>query len=189
MTNVDLSIGYDGEVDVIRKLAAAGVVLLTFATFASAQVVEKVMSGDTVVIEGIGKVRLLGVRSTDESAFGFGRKTVPPQPPARSGPETPPPQAASAAVKFKPNRPGRTYLQQLVLGKNVRVQYDPYGDDKDKSRAYVFLPDGTLVNAEMLRKGLARVDASRPFAHQEEFEHLEKEAQASGLGIWTTSPK
>jgi len=127
-------------------------------------------------------VRLLGVRSTDESAFGFGRKTVPPQPPARSGPETPPPQAASAAIKFKPNKPGRTYLQQLVLGKNVRVQYDPYGDDKDKSRAYVFLPDGTLVNAEMLRKGLARVDASRPFAHQEEFEHLEKEAQASASG-------
>ena len=62
MTNVYLSIGYDGEVDVIRKLAAAGVVLLTFATFASAQVVEKVTSGDTVVIEGIGKVRLLGIR-------------------------------------------------------------------------------------------------------------------------------
>ena len=99
------------------------------------------------------------------------------------------PQAASAAIKFKPNKPGRTYLQQLVLGKNVRVQYDPYGDEKDTSRAYVFLPDGTLVNAEMLRKGLARVDATRPFAHQEEFEHLEKEAQASGLGIWTTSPK
>ena len=135
MTNVDLSIGYDGEVDVIRKLAAAGVVLLTFATFASAQVVEKVMSGDTVVIEGIGKVRLLGVRSTDESAFGFGRKTVPPQPPARSGPETPPPQAARAAIKFKPNKPGRTYLQQLVLGKNVRVQIYPYGDEKDTLRA------------------------------------------------------
>ena len=69
------------------------------------------------------------------------------------------------------------------------LQYDPHGDEKDTSRAYVFLPDGTLVNAEMLRKGLARVDASRPFAHQEEFERLEKEAQASGLGIWTTSPK
>jgi endonuclease YncB( thermonuclease family) len=41
----------------------------------------------------------------------------------------------------------------------------------------------------MLRKGLARVDSSRPFAHQQEFERLEKEAQASGLGIWTTPPK
>ena len=45
MTNVDLSIGYDGEVDVIRKLVAAGVVLLTFATFASALTATEKSSG------------------------------------------------------------------------------------------------------------------------------------------------
>jgi endonuclease YncB( thermonuclease family) len=176
-------------VRVIHKLPTTTILLLTFATVASAQVVTKVASGDTVIIEGIGKVRLLGIRSTDESAFRFGPKTVPPQPPARSGPETPPPQAASAGINFKPRKPGRTYLQQLVLGKTVRVQYDSYGDENDRSRAYVFLPDGTMVNAEMVRKGFARVDSSRPFAHLEEFERLEKEAQASGLGIWTAPPK
>jgi endonuclease YncB( thermonuclease family) len=69
------------------------------------------------------------------------------------------------------------------------VQYDPYGDENDRARAYVFLADGTLVNAEMLKKGLARVDASRPFSHQEEFERLEQDAKASGLGIWTAPPK
>lgn len=173
----------------MRVLATTTVLLLTFATASYAQVVTKVTSGDTVIVEGVGKVRLLGIRSTDESAFGFGRNTVPPQPPARSGPETPPPQAASAAIKFKPRKPGRTFLQQLVLGKTVKVQYDTYGDQKDRERAYVFLQDGTLVNAEMLRKGMARVDASRPFAHQAEFERLQKEAQASGLGIWTTTTK
>jgi endonuclease YncB( thermonuclease family) len=173
----------------IHTLATAGILLLTFGTVSSAQVVTKVASGDTVIVEGIGKVRLLGIRSVDESAFRVGRGTVPPQPPARSGPETPPPQVASAGINFKPRKPGRTFLQQLVLGKTVRVQYDPYGDQNDRERAYVFLADGTLVNAEMLRKGLARLDASRPFAHQEEFERLEKEAQASGLGVWTATPK
>jgi endonuclease YncB( thermonuclease family) len=181
-----------GCVRVINKLAIAVILLLTFATLASAQVVTKVSSGDVVVIQGIGKVRLLGIRSLDESAFKVGRKSVPPQPPARSGPdpaEQSPPQAASAGINFKPSKPGRTYLQQLVLGKTVRLQYDPYGDENDRSRAYVFLADGTLVNAELLRKGLARVDNARPFAHQEEFQRLEKEAQASGVGIWTTAPK
>jgi micrococcal nuclease len=184
--------GYDGAVRAVRRFSIATVLLLTFATFASAQVVTKVTSADTVVIQGIGKVRLLGIRSLDESAFNVGRKSVPPQPPARSGTdpaEQSPPQAASAGINFKPRKPGRTYLQQLVLGKNVRVQYDSYGDENDRARAYVFLADGTLVNAEMLRKGFARVDASRPFAHQEEFERLEQEAKASGLGIWTSPPK
>jgi endonuclease YncB( thermonuclease family) len=178
--------GYD---ETVRVFATTGALLLTLVTASYAQVVTKVTSGDTVIVEGVGKVRLLGIRTTDESAFGFGRNTVPPQQPARSGPETPPPQAASAAIKLKPQKPGRTFLQQLVLGKTVRVQYDSYGDQTDRERAYLFLQDGTLVNAEMLRKGMARLDASRPFAHQTEFERLQKEAQASGLGIWTTSPK
>jgi endonuclease YncB( thermonuclease family) len=176
-------------VSLVTRLATAAVLLLTFAAVSDAQVVTKVPSGDTVIIEGIGKVRLLGIRSIDESAFRVGRSTVPPQPPARSGPETPPPQAASAGITFKPRKPGRTFLQQLVLGKTVRLQYDSYGDENDHARAYVFLADGTLVNAEMLKKGMARVDPSRPFAHQTEFERLEKEAQASGLGIWTASSK
>jgi endonuclease YncB( thermonuclease family) len=184
--------GYDGRVRVINRLAAASILLLTFATISSAQVVTKVASGDTVIIEGIGKVRLLGIRSTDESAFNVGRGTVPPQPPARSGPdpaEKPPPQATSAGINFRPRKPGKTFLQQLVLGKTVRLQYDTYGDEDDRAHAYVFLADGTMVNAELLRKGLARLDSSRPFAHQEEFARLEKEAQASGLGIWATAPK
>jgi micrococcal nuclease len=179
-------------VRLVTRLATATILLLTFAAVSDAQVVTKVASGDTVTIEGIGKVRLLGIRSIDESAFKVGPGTVPPQPPARSGPDPtgqPPPQAASAGIKFKPGKPGRTFLQQLVLGKNVRLQYDPLGDDKDRSRAYVFLPDGTLVNAEILKNGMARVDSSRPFAHQAEFERLEKEAQASGLGVWTVPPK
>jgi micrococcal nuclease len=183
--------GYDGGVRT-RAVVAVAAALLTIATASYAQVVTKVTSGDTVIVEGVGKVRLLGIRTTDESAFGFGHNTVPPQPPARSGTDPtaqPPPQAASAGIKFKPRKPGRTFLQQLVLGKTVRVQYDSYGDRTDRERAYVFLQDGTLVNAEMLRQGMARIDASRPFAHQAEFERLQKEAQASGLGIWTTTPK
>ena len=114
--------------------------------------------------------------------------TPPPQP--RTGPETPPPPVVSGGLDLKSDRPARALLQQLVLGKTVRLQYDTIAGEKNASRAYVFLPDGTLVNAEMLRRGRARVDSSGPFAHEHEFKRLEQEAQASGLGIWTdVSPK
>ena len=164
-------------------LTGAAALWLTFVTAAHAQVVTKVPSGDTVVIEGVGKVRLLGIRSTDESAFRVGRGTTPPPQP-RTGPETPPPPVISGGLDLKPDRPARALLQQLVLGKTVRLQ-DEHHPAGDASCAYVFLPDDTLVNAEMLRRGRARVDSSGPFAHEQEFKRLEQEAQASGLGIWT----
>ncbi len=170
-------------------LSGAALLWLTFVTTAHAQVVTKVPSGDTVVIEGVGKVRLLGIRSTDESALRVGRGTTPPPQP-RTGPDTPPPPVISGGLDLKPDRPSRTLLQELVLGKTVRLQFDTIAGEKNASGAYVFLPDDTLVNAEMLRRGRARVDTSQPFAHEQEFKRLEQEAQASGLGIWTdVSPK
>jgi endonuclease YncB( thermonuclease family) len=176
-------------VRISAALTGVAVLWLTFVTAAHAQVVTKVPSGDTVVIEGVGKVRLLGIRSTDESALRVGPGTTPPPQP-RTGPETPPPSVISGGVDLKPDRPARALLQQLVLGKTVRLQYDTIAGEKNASRAYVFLPDDTLINAEMLRRGRARVDASGPFAHEQEFKRLEQEAQASGLGIWTNvSPK
>ena len=54
--------------------------------------------------------------------------------------------------------------------------------------AYVFLPDGTMLNAEMLKNGKAKVDRSRTFAHQEEFVRLEEEARDAGLGVWAGVP-
>ena len=148
---------------------------------AQGQTVTKVDSGDTIVVEGLGKVRLLGLRHTDPSAFRLGGNTPPF---ARTGPETRPPNAIGAAIAFKRERPARDLLRQLVLGKTVRVQYDRLVGDKPGARAYVFVGD-TLVNAEIIRQGRARVDDSRAFEHLQEFQRLEHEARASGVGIWT----
>jgi micrococcal nuclease len=89
----------------------------------------------------------------------------------------------SGGINLKPERPSRTFLNELVLGKTVRVEYDALHTAGER-RAYVFLQDGTLVNAEMLRQGQARVDLSRPFAHEQEFKRLEAQARAAGMGIW-----
>jgi micrococcal nuclease len=165
-------------------VALAALIVAALSGTAHAQTVTKVTSGDTVVISGVGKIRLLGVRSGDDPAFTLGKGATASQP--RPGAPVPATPAVSGALSLKRERPSRAFLRELVLGKHVKIQYDRMTGDKSGSYAYVFLEDGTMVNAEMLRAGKARVDLSRAFAHQAEFTRLEQEARGAGLGIWTT---
>src|SRR5262249_47275573 len=168
-------------------MLGAAVLIAILPAGALAQTVTNVPSGDTVGSSGCGTIGLLGISSTDEPATRVGQGTVPPAQP-RTDATTPPTPAVSGAISFKRERPSRQFLRQLVLGRNVRLQYDTLAGDTSVRRAYVFLQDGTLVNAEMLRTGKARVDLSRPFAHQAEFTRLENEARTAGVGIWAQLP-
>ena len=51
-------------------------------------------------------------------------------------------------------------------------------------RVYVFLKDGTFINAEMVRQGRARVDGALPLGRLDELRRVEKEAQEAGRGVW-----
>jgi len=168
-------------------LAAIGLTLM-LAVPAAAQQVTKIDSGDTIVVDGVGKVRLIGIRSVDESPLGVAPNQ---QPSARRDPPGPtslPPTAVGGAVKLKPNRPSKDFLTSLLLGQTVKLQRDPLIGEKGKL-AYVFLENGTLVNAEMLRRGAARGDFSHEFAHELEFKRIEAEAQEAGSGFWAIAPK
>jgi micrococcal nuclease len=165
----------------------AGALLLLPAA-AHAQQVTKVPSGDTIVVEGVGKVRLLGIESMDQSAFGVGEAPVPPPRHDPPEPTSQPPTVFNGGIKLHPDRPSRDFLRTLALGKTIRLQYDTLVEDKATRFAYVFLPDGTMLNAEMLKNGRAKVDHSRTFAHQEEFSRLEEEARGAGVGIWAGKP-
>jgi micrococcal nuclease len=153
--------------------------LALFPTAALAQRVTKVPEGDTVVIEGVGTIRLLGVRSADEPAVRLGNRTTD----ERSGTEAKSsPPMIGGSVALRRERPSRTFLRKLVLGKTVRIEYDSLVTGKE--RAYLFLEDGTSVNAELLRTGHARVDLSHTFSHEAEFKRLEDRARTAELGIW-----
>ena len=154
---------------------------------AEAQEVTKVIDGATLEVEGVGKVRLVGV-AANERDVRFG-PTGPAAPP-RSGPDQPPPSLIGGSIGIKPDSSSRNALSQLVLGKRVRLEYDD-GSKKGHGtpRAYVFLPDDTLVNAEMIRSGVARVDTSRPFASVAEFKKLEEEARQEFRGVWADVSK
>jgi endonuclease YncB( thermonuclease family) len=83
----------------------------------------------------------------------------------------------------------RAHLAALVAGRAISTEPDPahavtgYHDPHGRFLAYVFA-DGTLVNAEMIRAGLASGDERLPFRLREEFLGLSAEARAAGLGMW-----
>lgn len=164
-----------------RILAWAVLLAMMSAVNASAQKVTSVSDADTIVVAGIGKVRLAGIARADQQVRLGPTGPPPTRPP--SNPAMPPP-LISAGVNLSPDRSGQKALRELVLGKDVKLEFDQRSDDKDNRKAYVFLPDGTLVNAEMLRQGRARVDTSSPFARMDEFKEIEAEARGASRGIW-----
>jgi micrococcal nuclease len=70
--------------------------------------------------------------------------------------------------------------QQVILVKDVS-ETDRYG----RLLRYVYLADGTFVNAELVRQGYAVIATFPPdVRHQELFLQLEREAREAGRGLW-----
>lgn len=172
---------YSRYVDFLRT--AIVVFAITSAPGAAwAQRVTKVPDGNTIVVDGVGKVHLLGVKSADEPAVHLGPSDPPPERPR--DPSTPPPTAVGGRIGLSRDRPSRDFLRKLALGRTVRIEYDPLVGSNGDRGAYLFLEDGTLLNAEMLKAGRARLDLTRQFVRETEFKHLQEQAQSSSVGIW-----
>lgn len=80
-------------------------------------------------------------------------------------------------------------LRAMVENQTVILQKDVSDRDKyGRLLRYVYLPDGTFVNAEMVRLGHAKAYHYPPdTSHYEEMVELEKEAKSSHLGLWNES--
>jgi len=75
--------------------------------------------------------------------------------------------------------------RQMVEGKEVRLEKDVSETDKyDRLLRYVYVND-TLVNAELVKLGLAEAKAYPPDTrYQDYLEKLEKQAKSAGKGMW-----
>ncbi len=133
--------------------------------------VKKVVDGDTFWIDdgsqkGV-KIRLIGVdapesRNTATKEIGyFGR------------------QASD-------------YLSKLIAGRKVRLVYDVGHFDKyGRTLAYVYLENGTFVNAKLVKEGYANVMTIPPnVKYADTFLKLERKARNQKRGMWgEPSPK
>ena len=76
--------------------------------------------------------------------------------------------------------------RQMVANQTVYLEKDVSETDRyDRLLRYVYLEDGTMVNAELVRQGFAQVATFPPdVKYQEMFLQLQREARDAGRGLW-----
>ncbi len=136
--------------------APAGAVLRT---------VVRVVDGDTVVLDGNEKVRLIGI-NTPES--------VDPRRPVQW-------YGKEASERSK----------AMLQGKRVRLGFDVERRDRyGRTLGYLWLEDGTFVNLRLVEEGYA---SSYPYppnvAHEAEFRAAERRAREARSGLWSDPEK
>lgn len=78
--------------------------------------------------------------------------------------------------------------KKLLRGRTVYLIPDPLSSNRgryDRLLRYVFLPNGELVNAELVKNGFAFNYIYEPFQFMKQFDYLEKQAKEKRLGLWS----
>ena len=129
--------------------------------------VVRVVDGDTIIVKLSDKrerVRLIGVDT-----------------PETKHPRKPVQYFGEEAYRF---------TKKLCEGKNISLEYDhtneniEHRDRYGRLLAYIFLKDGTFVNAEIVKQGYGHAYIRFPFEYTYEFMGYQREAQEKGLGMW-----
>lgn len=131
-----------------------------------------VYDGDTLKIENIGKVRLLGIDVPETKASSkdrFYRKRF----------NLEPKKLRQIA------RQAKHYNIRQVKNRRVRLTFDKTRKDKyNRLLAYVYLPNGEMLNQLLLENGLATVFRRYNFELKKDFLKTEKNARKKELGLW-----
>ena len=80
------------------------------------------------------------------------------------------------------------YAKQLLENQLVYLIPDPMQSNRDKYDRllrYVFLEDGTLINAKLVAEGYAYNYIYEPFQFMKQFDYLERQAKEKQLGLWS----
>jgi micrococcal nuclease len=80
----------------------------------------------------------------------------------------------------------KEFNRKMVEGKRISLEYDQETKDKYfRILAYVWV-DSLLVNAELIKQGLAWVYSFRPnLRYRDYFVSLQKEAREKKIGVWS----
>lgn len=83
------------------------------------------------------------------------------------------------------------YTKANLAGKNVRLEADRSQDNRDKYGRllrYVFLPDGTNFNLQLVQDGYAyEYTYDVPYQYQSQFKAAQTAAEAQSKGLWAAS--
>ncbi len=149
-----------------KKAINSLIIVLLWILFSSAQAQENwrrcviVIDGDTIILDGNEIVRLIGIDT----------------------PETKDPRKP---VQYY-GRDAYEFTKRLVEGKKVRLAYDLNKKDKyGRTLGYVYLEDGTFLNAEVVKQGYGFAYRYFFFKYFDEFKQYEREARENEIGLWS----
>ncbi|CAN5391939.1 hypothetical protein BH10PAT3_BH10PAT3_2210 [soil metagenome] len=126
--------------------------------------VSEFVDGDTIAVDMNGKnekIRFIGVDT----------------------PETHDPRKAVQCFGLA----AAAFTKGLIGDSNVRLENDPINTNRDRYNRllrYVYLPDGRLVNAEIIRQGFGFAYTGFPFTKSSEFVDYQVAARKAGKGLW-----
>jgi micrococcal nuclease len=130
------------------------------------RLVIRVIDGDTIVVSPNEKVRLIGVDT----------------------PETVHPNKTVQCF----GKDAKEFTRRMVEHKSIRLILDEsnvarhHKDRYGRTLAYVYFDDGTMLNAELIRRGYAHTYTRFPFRHVVEFRQLERIARSQAVGLWSS---
>lgn len=136
-------------------------------------VVKRAVDGDTLVLESGERVRLIGIDTPElhesEKLQRDAQRTK---------------QDASTIQKL--GQRAYEFTKKLVEGKEVSLEFDVEKYDKyNRLLAYVYLKDGTFVNAEIVKQGYASLLTIPPnIKYADLFLKLYREARENRRGLW-----
>ncbi|HNX80834.1 MAG TPA: thermonuclease family protein [Candidatus Omnitrophota bacterium] len=135
--------------------------------------VNRVVDGDTLRLETGERVRLIGIDTPEmHESQKLNRDSV------RSG--------QSKSVIQKLGKQAYAFTRQLVEGKRVSLEFDVEKRDKyNRILAYVYLKDGTFVNAKIIEEGYASLMTYPPnVKYVDLFQQLYRQARENRRGLW-----
>ncbi|HEX9274284.1 MAG TPA: thermonuclease family protein [Candidatus Binatia bacterium] len=130
------------------------------------RLVIRVIDGDTIVVSPNEKVRLIGVDT----------------------PETVHPNKTVQCF----GKDAKEFTRSMVERKSIRLVLDEsnaarnHKDRYGRTLAYVYFDDGTMLNAELIRRGYAHAYTRFPFRHVAEFREMERAARNQAVGLWAS---
>lgn len=144
------------------------------AAEADTYLVTRVIDGDTIQLHNRERVRLIGIDTPevhqshkldrDSRRTGRDHKTI-----------------------IAMGRQASRFTKNLVEGKRVRLEYDVERRDRyGRLLAYVYLSDGRMLNAEIVKAGYGQIYTVPPnVKHADMFLKLQREARENQRGLWS----
>jgi micrococcal nuclease len=130
-----------------------------------------VHDGDTIKVAGVGTIRLIGIDTPERQESERDRQFV---------------KRGISSQHLRPTAAeALDFNIRSVKGKVVRLVFDSETKDRHgRTLAYVYLPDGRLLNRLLIEKGYAVVYRRFDFRLKDDFLAAEADARRRRVGLW-----